>query len=51
MFDNLQNMKCTMLLDANKTIRKLKDEGDTIHFVTARLINIKNRDTEKITNN
>ena len=43
--------ECTMIPDANKTIRKLKDEGDTIHFVTARLINIKNCDTEKITNN
>ena len=41
--------ECTMLPDANKTIRKLKDEGDTIHFVTARLMNIKNCDTEKIT--
>ena len=28
---------------------KLKDEGDTIHFVTARLMNIKNCDTEEIT--
>lgn len=41
--------ECTMLPDANKTIRKLRDEGDTIHFVTARLMNIKNCDTEKIT--
>ena len=41
--------ECTMLPDADKTIRKLKDEGDTIHFVTARLMNIKNCDTEKIT--
>ena len=41
--------ECTMLPDANKTIRKLKDEGDTIHFVTARLMNIKNCDTEEIT--
>lgn len=38
-----------MLPDANKTIIKLKDEGDTIHFVTARLMNIKNCDTEEIT--
>ena len=41
--------ECTMLPDANKIIRKLRDEGDTIHFVTARLMNIKNCDTEKIT--
>ena len=41
--------ECTMLPNANKTIRKLKDEGDTIHFVTARLMNIKNCDTEEIT--
>ena len=41
--------ECTILPDANKTIRKLKAEGDTIHFVTARLMNIKNCDTEQIT--
>ena len=41
--------ECTMIPDANKTIRKLKDEGDTIHFVTARLMNIKNCNTEEIT--
>lgn len=41
--------ECTMLPDANKIIRKLKEEGDTIHFVTARLMNIKNCDTEEIT--
>lgn len=41
--------ECTMLPGANKTIRKLKNKGDTIHFVTARLMNIKNCDTEKIT--
>ena len=41
--------ECTMLPDANKTIRKLKNEGDTIHFVTARLMNIKDCDTEAIT--
>ena len=38
-----------MLPNANKTINKLKEEGDTIHFITARLMNIKNCDTEKIT--
>ena len=41
--------ECVMLPDANKTIQKLKNEGDTIHFVTARLMNIKNCDTEEIT--
>lgn len=41
--------ECTMLPDADKTIKKLKEEGDTIHFVTARLMNIKNCDTERIT--
>ena len=41
--------ECTMLPDANKTIKKLKEEGDTVHFVTARLMNIKNCDTEGIT--
>lgn len=41
--------ECTMLPNANKVIQKLKDEGDTIHFITARLMNIENCDTEKIT--
>ena len=41
--------ECTMLPNANTTIRKLKNEGDTIHFVTARLMNIKGCDTEEIT--
>lgn len=43
--------ECTMLPNANKIIRKLKDEGNIIYFVTARLMNIKNCDTEKITKN
>lgn len=38
-----------MLSNADKTIQKLKEEGDTIHFITARLMNIKNCDTETIT--
>ncbi len=38
-----------MLPNADKTIRKLKEEGDTIHFVTARLMNIKDCNTEEIT--
>ena len=33
----------------DKTIKKLKEEGDTIHFITARLMNIKDCDTEAIT--
>ena len=41
--------ECTMLPNANKTIQKLKEEGDTIHFITARLMNIKDCDTEAIT--
>ena len=40
--------ECTMLPNADKTIKKLKEEGDTIYFVTARLMNIKNCDTEEI---
>lgn len=41
--------ECTMLKNADKTITKLREEGDTIHFITARLMNIKDCDTEKIT--
>ena len=41
--------ECTMLPNADKTIQKLKEEGDTIHFITARLMNIKDCDTEAIT--
>lgn len=41
--------ECTMIPDADKTIQKLKQEGDTIHFITARLMNIQNCDTEAIT--
>ena len=41
--------ECTMLPNADKTIQKLKEEGNTIHFITARLMNIKNCDTEAIT--
>jgi uncharacterized HAD superfamily protein len=38
-----------MLPNADKTIQKLKEEGDTIHFITARLMNIAECDTEEIT--
>ena len=41
--------ECTMLSNADKTIQKLKEEGNTIHFITARLMNIKDCDTETIT--
>ena len=41
--------ECTMLEDADKVIKKLKENGDTIHFITARLMNIEGCDTEKIT--
>ena len=41
--------ECTMLPDANKVIQKLKEDGDTIHFITARLMDIEGCDTEAIT--
>lgn len=41
--------ECTMLPYANKVIQKLKEEGNTIHFITARLMNIEGCNTEKIT--
>ena len=41
--------ECTMLPNADKVIRKLKQNGDTIHFITARLMNIEGCDTEAIT--
>ena len=41
--------ECTMLPNADKTIKKLKEEGDLIYFVTARLMNIRNCDTKEIT--
>ena len=43
--------ECTLLANADKIIKKLKDEGNTIHFITARLMNIKNCNTEQITKN
>ena len=42
-------VECTLLPNADKVIQKLKEEGDTIHFITARLMNIEGCDTEKIT--
>ena len=41
--------ECTMLPNADKIIQKLKKEGNTIHFITARLMDIENCDTEAIT--
>lgn len=41
--------ECTMLPNVDKVIKKLKEEGDEIHFITARLMSIENCDTEKIT--
>ena len=43
--------ECVMLPDANTVIQRLKKEGDTIHFITARLMNIEGCDTECITRN
>ncbi len=41
--------ECTMIPNANNVISKLKEEGDTIHFITARLMDIDGCDTERIT--
>lgn len=41
--------ECEMLPNANTIIRKLKEEGNIIHFVTARLMNIPGCDALKIT--
>ncbi len=41
--------ECDILPNANTVIQKLKKNGHTIHFITARLMNIKNCDTETIT--
>ena len=38
-----------MLPNADNVIHKLKQNGDIIHFITARLMNIKGCDTEVIT--
>lgn len=43
--------ECVLLPNANKVIQQLKQEGNSIHFITARLININNCDTEQITKN
>lgn len=41
--------ECEMLPRASEIIQKLKDDGNSIHFITARLTNIHNCNTEKIT--
>lgn len=41
--------ECTMLPNANNIIKKLKDDGHTIHFITARFMNIDGCDTKTIT--
>jgi len=41
--------ECTMLPHADKVIQNLKERGDTIYFVTARVTNIKGCDVEAIT--
>ena len=41
--------ECVMLPNANSIIQQLKDEGNEIHFVTARLMIIENCDSKKIT--
>ena len=41
--------ECTLKPNAGKIIKKLKDEGNKIIFVTARLLKIKDCDTESIT--
>ncbi len=41
--------ECTVMSNATQVIRKLKEEGNEISFITARLLNIKNCDTENIT--
>ena len=41
--------ECTMLPYVNEVINKLKENGDEIYFVTARLMNIKECDSEAIT--
>lgn len=41
--------ECTIMPNADKVCQKLKEEGHSIQFITARLINIRNCNTEKIT--
>ena len=41
--------KCELIPNANKVINKLKDDGNKIYFITARLMNIDGCDTKNIT--
>lgn len=41
--------ECSMIPNANTIIKKLKNEGNTIHFISHRLLHIKNCNTEEIT--
>lgn len=43
--------ECIPLPDAPSIIRKLKEEGDEIYFISARITSIKGCETEKITKN
>ena len=40
---------CVCKKEDTAMLQKLKEEGNTIHFITARLMNIKDCDTETIT--
>ena len=41
--------ECTLMMNADKVLKKLKEEGNEIYFITARLTNINNCNTEEIT--
>lgn len=41
--------ECVLMPNADKVCHKLKDEGNLLYFITARLNNIKNCNTEEIT--
>lgn len=43
--------ECTLMPNADKVLQKIKEEGNEIYFITARLTNIKNCNTEEITKN
>lgn len=41
--------ECVLMPNADKVIQKLKEDGNEIYFITARLTNINNCNTEEIT--
>lgn len=41
--------ECILMPNADKVCKKLKEEGDSLYFITARLTNVKNCNTEEIT--